>query len=469
MQENYPEGRTIVCCFDGGGQKFGDNTNVVKFFRALRKDLPSRQIVYYQPEAGTYRKYLPIPAVFSTLFCALDSAVAINLNQRLKDGYKFIVQSHRKGDKICLFGFSSGAHIARALASMIYKVGIIPPENLAQIDFAFSISQMEGETGNVLCKEFRASFSKPAIVEFLGIWDTTSSVGTFIPRNHNNLSINYAVNFVRHALALDERRSGYRPALWDEPYQDNELDNDVDEPPSWNREDRDGWVFEPQERYLADVQEVWFTGCHDDIGGGSHTDKIKESLSYIPLRWMIKECFAIATGIVFNNDYLVTLGLDPSVLEELAAGGPDIPEAEVDQAQHPLRDPDLDLDPEETIVTAKPPRDKTDSLAGIWDPLDLVRAWWILEYIPTLSVFQDDEFEFNGNWWFKRRQNRGRGRYIPFRKEDGYVLVHESVKDRIERTNENLNVLSIRTEDRYEPRALNWRVVVESGAVLYVP
>lgn len=38
------------------------------------------------------------------------------------DGYKFLMQNYRTGDKICIFGFSRGAYTARALAGMLHKV-----------------------------------------------------------------------------------------------------------------------------------------------------------------------------------------------------------------------------------------------------------------------------------------------------------------------------------------------------------
>lgn len=41
--------RTLVLCFDGTDNAFGDNnSNVVQFFSMLKKDDPSQQMVYYQ-------------------------------------------------------------------------------------------------------------------------------------------------------------------------------------------------------------------------------------------------------------------------------------------------------------------------------------------------------------------------------------------------------------------------------------
>lgn len=38
------------------------------------------------------------------------------------EGYTFLMQNYRAGDKICIFGFSRGAYTARALGGMLFKV-----------------------------------------------------------------------------------------------------------------------------------------------------------------------------------------------------------------------------------------------------------------------------------------------------------------------------------------------------------
>lgn len=64
----------------------------------------------------------------------------------------------------------------------------------------------------------------------------------------------------------------------------------------------------------TDVKEVWFAGCHCDVGGGSVLDETKYSLARIPLRWMIRECFRTNTGIRFHAELLKEVGLDPCTL-----------------------------------------------------------------------------------------------------------------------------------------------------------
>ncbi|EJD05526.1 uncharacterized protein FOMMEDRAFT_103603 [Fomitiporia mediterranea MF3/22] len=64
----------------------------------------------------------------------------------------------------------------------------------------------------------------------------------------------------------------------------------------------------------TDVLEVWFAGCHCDVGGGSVPNTTPNNLARIPLRWMIRECFLARTGIQFEADRLRDLGLDPVTL-----------------------------------------------------------------------------------------------------------------------------------------------------------
>lgn len=100
------------------------NTNLPQLFALLKKDDFNEQLCYYQPGIGTWFN----PGVVSPLFAwgakMLDYAFAWYLDTHVMDGYKFIMNNWRVGDKICLFGFSRGAYTARALAGALYKVSI---------------------------------------------------------------------------------------------------------------------------------------------------------------------------------------------------------------------------------------------------------------------------------------------------------------------------------------------------------
>ncbi|QRW07790.1 choline transport protein [Ceratobasidium sp. AG-Ba] len=68
------------------------------------------------------------------------------------------------------------------------------------------------------------------------------------------------------------------------------------------------------ERTETDVEEVWFSGAHTDVGGGSVKNGERYSLARISLRWMVRQCFKCDTGIMFHTNMLEDIGLSPETL-----------------------------------------------------------------------------------------------------------------------------------------------------------
>lgn len=269
--------------------------------------------------------------------------------------------------------------------------------------------------------------------------DTVSSVG-IIPRSHPYTSVNYAVKTFRHALALDERRARFRPNTWNEPTLEREQELDVDELPPDSSVPRDEREYVPLDRNIVDVEEVWFagesdtftanremlspccTGCHADIGGGSHNNGKSSSLSYIPLRWMIKECLLSRTGILFDHKRLTSLGFDLGGLtQELKKHGlepsdhglplipesrnhPIAPQTHTEDYTSPTSHRKLDIMRERLhsgyfpllprVILAFMNPDDPDASAEIYDQLELVKPWWLLENFPMLTTSQT----LDGSW-----------------------------------------------------------------------
>ena len=60
-----------------------------------------------------------------------------------------------------------------------------------------------------------------------------------------------------------------------------------------------------------------FTNALPDVGGGSVLNGRRHSLARIPLRWMIRECFNLETGIIFDAHMLKhEVGLDIDIKYE---------------------------------------------------------------------------------------------------------------------------------------------------------
>ncbi|KAF5337742.1 hypothetical protein D9758_016028 [Tetrapyrgos nigripes] len=488
------------------------------FFSMLKKDDWRQQLVYYQSGIGTYN----IPQVarpwMAKLERVMDSMVGMNLHVHVMTGYEFIMQNYQSGDKICLFG--------------IHKVGLLPRYNHQQVPFAYKMYSREDARGWKQASAFKKAFSIDVDVEFLGVWDTVSSVG-FIPRRLPFTTSNTSVRFFRHALALDEHRARFVPNFW---HRTTKKEEDM----LWGTGMRRGWmpkshtvgrkrahtvhtVHKPESgvhlhvrevkarmedasggdragagagagaaagaegdvgetvdggegegtangkkrkidvhpsdstammqqmeqlyntgNHGSNVQEVWFAGCHCDVGGGAVPNETRNSLSRIPLRWMIRQCFLTGTGIMFHREMLKDVGLDPDSLYPMVrprppmrmtrrqlGAGDDTGAGTAGSSSNPTNTTNITrtqrlrsifledfIDEEE--------EDVKDILSDIHDELKTVKAWWLLEVLPQKVKYQDENDK-----WVERiaRGNMGRARHIA--KKNG-VRIHRTVKIRME-------------------------------------
>ena len=262
-------------------------------------------------------------------------------------------------------------------------------------------------------------------------------------------------------MALDEHRARFRPKTWYEATLERELDLDADDLDLIQRgkTSRDDWIYTPFKRDMADVEEVWFSGkpilvlslsshihvlwigSHADLGGGSHHSQIKNSLSFIPLKWMIKEAIIAGTGILFRKNALKSVGFDfMELASELDRVGLDVQKTGLDSAllQPTVQPPASPLVPEGLLSpifsllspifspTSQPsmlpfvpfaiPNSMTvvrdqdqqcvtdpvqhfrDAISKVYDPLSEAKYWWILEIIPMLTTCQEP----TGDWTHKR-------------------------------------------------------------------
>ncbi|EPQ51108.1 hypothetical protein GLOTRDRAFT_108364 [Gloeophyllum trabeum ATCC 11539] len=128
----------------------------------------------------------------------------------------------------------------------------------------------------------------------------------------------------------------------------------------------------------TDVKEVWFSGCHSDVGGGAVPNSTAHSLGDITLRWMVREVTISQCGILFEEAALKRLNI-----------------------------PEYGLTPIHDELGWK----------GKW-------AWWLLEIVPTSYAWQDKDGVWHKTWSI----HFGRGRNIP----DPNPQFHTTVKERME-------------------------------------
>jgi Uncharacterized alpha/beta hydrolase domain (DUF2235) len=269
--------RLVVCC-DGTWQDMIADSNVCRLTKA------------YVPAAGDQPAHY-VRGVGTTGFAVakLQAAVtAAGLDGSLLDGYGWLVEHFRPGDRIALFGFSRGAYAARSLAGMIGRVGLVDGSDLDADGRAAAVGRAYSryralrdlpvdDTWSAGLRFAYTAGDDDIPIDFIGVWDTVGALG--IPAyigvpdfQHSrtryeflDVELNPRIPHARHAVALDEMRGPFRPTLWSDPAAGQ------------------------------DMRQVWFPGDHCDVGGG-HAEK---QLSDAALEWMTQEA-AAAVGLTFD-------------------------------------------------------------------------------------------------------------------------------------------------------------------------
>ncbi|PBK90867.1 hypothetical protein ARMGADRAFT_933297, partial [Armillaria gallica] len=165
---------------------------------------------------GTYEPPKIPGLLTSKMYKTVDLLIACSLDAHVMDGYQFLMQNYRTGDRICIFGFSRGAYTARSLAGMIHKVGLLPPDNRQQVPFAYKMYTRTDEIGWGQSTAFKEAFCIDVPIEFVGVWDTVDSVG-LVPKRLPFTASNTIIRTFRHALSLDEHRAKFKANLWNVP------------------------------------------------------------------------------------------------------------------------------------------------------------------------------------------------------------------------------------------------------------
>jgi uncharacterized protein (DUF2235 family) len=302
--------KNIVICADGTGNTFRLNlSNVVRLVKSLRLDDRCRQIVFYDQGVGTKARDVLVAKSFAAessrrglqilsppktsrmfppfLTREMGRGFGYGLAENVAEMYAELARSYSEGDRLYLFGFSRGAFTVRVLAGVLYRCGLLQAGDVDRFPQAFRLyeSHYQHVENPVALQQQRVAVDifkeryavRTCDVHFLGIWDTVKSYGFIVPKSLPHLRHNPSVKTVRHALALDERRSYFQATSWggvDHPEYDDSHPGDS-----------------------PDVQEVWFTGCHADVGGGY--EACESGLARAPFTWMVRE--ARRYGLEFDE------------------------------------------------------------------------------------------------------------------------------------------------------------------------
>ena len=308
--------RIVICC-DGTWNTLAaeSSTNVVHVAKSV---LPTasdgtRQVIFYDEGVGTHSSLKG--AFLRRINMSLSAAFGWGLLDRLEAAYRFLVFNYKPGDELYIFGFSRGAFTARSLAGLIRNCGIPAQRNADSAHEAVSHYKTRDEAAhpdadlscalryrlcphlylNELELRWRRSAGKTVDehqltklrVRYLGVWDTVGALG--IPKHllvsnlfnsgyqFHDTNLSSSVQSARHAVAVDERRKAFEPALWD----------NIDK---LNHEQERG----KDARY----QQLWFPGDHTSVGGGGSVS----GLSSAALIWVING--AQGAGLEFSEEAL---------------------------------------------------------------------------------------------------------------------------------------------------------------------
>jgi uncharacterized protein (DUF2235 family) len=261
--------KRIVFCADGTWDAPASNTNVYRIYKALT--VTADQVTYYDDGIG---------ADATGLARVIDGAFGQGLFQKIQDGYTKIAHVYEPGDQIFLFGFSRGAYTVRCLAGMIAICGLpsgsftdncVTQAFMAYRDRADRATLLAGLTS---CGLFNAP------IQMIGVWDTVGSLG--IPAIFGGVdedkygfldtSLHPDVKNAYQCLAIDEQRAQFPATVW---------------------------TGNPAPGQT--MEQVWFSGCHSDVGGGTALGGPVDGgtrLCDITLGWMVRK--AQSQGLTFD-------------------------------------------------------------------------------------------------------------------------------------------------------------------------
>ena len=203
------------------------------------------------------------------------------LEDIVRGAYRALCHRYEEGMEVYVFGFSRGAFSARSLVGYINAAGLLKAEHCS--------SGQEKKAWDFYRKPLRyripaekrelvkLCWTRTPQIKCLGVFDTVGARG--IPfsllryRNEerygfHDTTLSSIVDYAFHALALDEKRRHYIPTLWSYAFHHNN----------------------------KGIEQVWFPGCHSDVGGGVDS----EGLSSLPLYWMIRRLQDNKLGLVLE-------------------------------------------------------------------------------------------------------------------------------------------------------------------------
>jgi uncharacterized protein (DUF2235 family) len=288
-----------------------DVTNVKRMDLLVPRETPDgrEQVVLYATGVGTRDKGPWLDRLGDKV---LGGAFGWGLDDKIAAAYRRLGDVYEPGDRVHVMGFSRGAYTARSLVGLIRNAGLPRHADEAMLERAFAMYRRRDDASRPDTPEAwrlrlemspqivtspeelawrRAEGQRPGFlfeVAYLGVWDTVGSLGipahwglpaSVVNRRHrfHDTELSRIVRSARHAVAVDERRRSFAPALWSNLAKLR--------------------AANPAGEFLQE----WFAGDHGSVGGGGEIT----GLSHLTLIWIAAG--AMRAGLWIAPDRLSTL------------------------------------------------------------------------------------------------------------------------------------------------------------------
>ncbi len=265
--------KSLVICCDGTWNSYDDAspTNVFKLRGLILPDGPGgvRQSVYYDTGIGTRGAWIER---------AFDGATGRGLSENVRQAYRALVDNYEPGDALYLFGFSRGAFTVRSLAGLIRNCGILRRDQRDLVEDAYDYYRdpdpaKRPDTPAAEAYRRAHAVESSTFIHFIGVWDTVGSLGNPLMRHSlinrrlrfHDVKLSSYVRNAFQALAIDEYRMQYQPAIWRQQAHARQ----------------------------QEMRQAWFIGAHSDVGGGYRDP----ALSNITLEWLARRAMTCGLGI----------------------------------------------------------------------------------------------------------------------------------------------------------------------------
>ncbi|QRV79032.1 hypothetical protein RhiJN_07047 [Ceratobasidium sp. AG-Ba] len=331
-----------------------------------------------------------------------EGAIATGLGTHVRGGYDLLMRNYTEGDRFRYSDFpEERIRLVRRPAYFI-RSAFFPHIIMSKSSLRTTCSKKDDEEGRKMSNGFKRAFSIDVKIDFVGVFDTVNSVG-IIPRELPFAKSNYLIHVFLHAVAVDERRAKFKPNLWGRATEQEEKLGEVGKHGKYHKPQTQGsssiWDYIPggkdkntdrgrvqkgasgdsaihrnghdfgspdDRKNQTDVKEVWFSGAHCDVGGGSPVVKVPTT----------------------PEPKLVDVDDDSAHHE----GGHPNDATDTTAVNIPLPGPSK-LVPDEKIKLGTT-EDEKDAVQPIYDQLLLKWTWWILELLPMKQRYQ----RHDGSW-----------------------------------------------------------------------